>query len=132
MISLKTIGAVLLCAAGALVSTSSMAGYKYALEVYVTGTTAQGALGAARASADSMQYIGCVVADYSSGSSTGYCYARNRVGTSLYCQTTNAAQINSIRAINGQSQVYFTVPSWSSTCSQINLYQVSYNLPSTP
>lgn len=132
MKTLKAIVSVLICAAGAMVASSSSAGYKYNLEVNVSSTTGQGVLGAARASADSTQYIGCTVVSYATGGSTGYCYARNSAGTSISCQTTNASLIHLIQTLNGQSQLYFYVPTGTSTCSQINVYQLSYNTPSTP
>jgi hypothetical protein len=90
--------------AAAVLSTTAFAGFKSSQNVVIsTGSMfANGDAGYVHNSSDGDQYIMCRISG-----STGYCYARNRDQVSRSCSTTNSGLLNAIRAINGDSYIYF-------------------------
>jgi hypothetical protein len=83
------------------------AGYKttYLVSVDAPNRTAYGSMGDARASSDSLQYIGCSYAGYSTYGS-GTCNARNSAGQSVYCYTSDAPMLAAIASVN-DGYLYF-------------------------
>jgi hypothetical protein len=112
--STVVIGLVLgICAsAGVLVSRSVRAGMKSTQEVYITGPdstmyatmTAQGSIGSARNSADSVQFIGCDFGmEFTSNNPnyphrTGGCSARNSAGVLVQCALPDTDNWNTFAA----------------------------------
>jgi hypothetical protein len=106
-----------------LVATSAQAGIKVSYPVVIAGDYFQGAIGTARNSADSNQYLLCQ--DHGSYAN---CKARNTSGTIKSCTTTNANHLNTIRGIGDSSavRVYFNS---SANCTKVVVYQGSYFEP---
>jgi len=98
-----------------LAATAS-AGLRWAYPVFISDSSryAVGTLSDARASADSVQYIGC----YHNSSNNASCYATNASGLSRSCSTSNPAHLTVIRSIGAESYVYFQ---WNTdgTCNYI-------------
>ena len=106
-----------------------LAGSKYTGTVYVTSTHADGTMGDARNSADSVQDIGCYVETTGSGYTT-YCGATNASGTYGGCSTTNTYMANVAMGLSPGVNVGF---SWSgATCTLIGVSNFSYWRPMTP
>jgi len=101
--------------AAAALSTTAFAGFKTAQAVVIADANkfANGDLGYARNTADSTQYIGCQV-----NGDVGNCYARNKDGLSRSCYTSTAKWVNTIRALNGDSYLYFK---WDASGNCINI-----------
>lgn len=120
------------------VGASAMAGLRQAVRSVVVNTaesSAQGQLAGARASGDSMQYIGCSVhssdnlPDQDGGVfRMGFCYARDVRGVSGFCGTFDPAMIATISTVQGDSEVNF---SWDSSgdCTVITVAQISTREP---
>jgi hypothetical protein len=114
--------AVGLCA----VSRDSSAGeYDSTLTVTVNGPAhiAYGALGPARHSADSNQYIGCEnTVSGNTGAQAVYCYARDSGGTYVTCQVSNA-NTNWLIAIAGLNSASYLYLGWDSygNCANIDI-----------
>jgi hypothetical protein len=126
------------CLAAGLVALSApsvFAGYKRSWPVYVNTSSrvAYGALGDARASSDSTQYIDCYVI-YSNGSPFAACEARSSTNTFGICSfsssTTNAA-IQIIATQTASSSYYFT---WDANgnCTYLNVANGSFDTPKVP
>lgn len=108
-------GRIAVLALTVALSTAALAGMKTGQQVYISDANkfANGEIGFVRNTADSTQYIGCTV-----NGDLGSCNARDRNGLSRSCSTTVAKWVNTIRAVNGDSYVYFA---WDSNgkCTQI-------------
>jgi hypothetical protein len=65
-------------------SASAIAGYRYTRQVTVTTQQAYGAIGSARNSGDTLQYIGCDFYATTTYSNL-HCRARNSAGATLHC-----------------------------------------------
>lgn len=76
------------------------AGYKITVPVSVYSTSFTGAMGSARNSADSLQYLFC-----RDNGTNAFCGARDSAGTSKSCTTTNPAHLNIIRSMVGTSRL---------------------------
>jgi hypothetical protein len=101
------------------------AGAKWSNTVYISGTSASGGLGSARASSDSNQYIGCeTIVNY------GYCYVQDASGTSRSC-AFGSAMVPLVMTITESSYLYF---SWdtSGNCNYLHVENASALLPLTP
>lgn len=92
-------------------SASAFAGYKYTRYVTVTTQQAYGAMGSARNSADTLQYIGCEI--YASTTySNLHCRARNSAGATLHCwQDARAYEhmASVVASISDDSYIRFVV-----------------------
>jgi hypothetical protein len=120
----------LVAACGVLgVVCPASAGHKYTFPVYVnyTYSFAEGSLGSARNSADSQQEIECNV----QSGGWGYCYARDASGNFANCYANTEAHFAAIRAINGDSGVFFNWDSYG-YCGTIIVYQGSSREPKQP
>ena len=114
------LGVAILAAAGA-----ATAGAKWTDDVYVnaTGRTGWGALGTARNTSNTTEYIRCAVSfseAWSGGEPYVYCYARDASGTSTSCGAYSKELAEVLHALNGDSYLYFT-GSGTSTCQHIEV-----------
>jgi len=128
----RTLQIVTLLGLTALGSTA-WAGYRYPFEVQIdlVNLTAKGALGSARASADTNQAIGCRIGAGAGGSPTTYCFATNAAGTTVQCSTGDQAIAMVATAIRDSSLVSF---SWNTqgTCLSLTAENYSTNPPLEP
>jgi hypothetical protein len=111
----------------ALAATPALAGYQSNDEVYVDpgGQWAQGSLGAARNSTDSVQYITCDIwAQW--GYESVACSAVDRTGHFMWCTTSDPAFVRAVQSIDESSFVQFGGPD---TCQWI---RVSHGSPYAP
>ena len=102
-------------AAGGLVAlllagTSAWAGLKKTTLVNIdtVARNAYGALGAARASSDTVQYIGCAVLTYSTGNPSIVCNARNAAGTYVSCSSNAPSMVQAATALADGSAINFS------------------------
>jgi hypothetical protein len=96
--------------------------------VYSGGSGAYGALGDARNSgSNTTELIGC--SNYVNGSqSYCYCVARDKVGNTATCLTSDPTYCSRVAALNGDSYLYFLSDS-SGTCNYLNSSNRSDNTP---
>lgn len=97
--------AALLCTG---LTAPSFAGTKTNPTVVVNQTAriASGALGSARNSQDNLQFIGCSVID-STGGAFVTCSARDSLGRSASCRSTDVGKVSVASSISSDSWVYF-------------------------
>lgn len=131
---MKTNKLLMGCAVGALLaSTAAWAGFKstYYADVDTTGRYAYGSYGSARGSADSLQYIGCSVQGFSSGSSRVICEAQNASGVSAFCSSTVPALVTAATSQSGDSYIFFT---WDENgdCTYLYVSNTSNYAPRQP
>ena len=107
--------AATLVVAAAAISTTAFAGFKSGQQVVIIDGSkfANADLGYVRNTGDSTQYIGCEVSG-----DVGYCTARNRDGLTRSCSTSVAKWVNTIRALNGDSYLYFK---WDTNGNCVNI-----------
>jgi hypothetical protein len=111
------------------VVATSQAGQKLTQTVTVNTASrvAYGSLGSARASADTVQFIGC------SALHTGatICTAKNSAGTSATCSTTDPAFRSAANSLNGDSRLEF---GWntSGACTYLQVENYSSWAPKQP
>lgn len=93
-----------------LAGTSAWAGLKKTTLVNIdtSARTAYGALGAARASSDVVQYIGCAVLTYSEGSPSMVCNARNAAGTYVSCSSSAPSMVQTAASLSDGSAINFS------------------------
>lgn len=84
---------------------SAQAGSRRVLQVVIddTARSASGALGAARQSTDSAQFISC----YNEAGPLAVCVARNSAGLQRACTTTDPRHVATIRALRSDSHIFF-------------------------
>ena len=124
MLKVKRIAAVAgICT---LLLTQAMAGDKYVETVIVGATYFSGSMGSARASSDSVQYIGCFMVNGEGGN----CYARDAAGTTKMCYWTNPNFLRTVESINPASSIYVTFS--KGICTYINVGNFSFNRPMSP
>ena len=83
-----------------------------------------GALGSARNSSDSRQYIGCHV----SNDNVAGCSARDQSGTSASCTTQISAQIATIKNVTDSSYVFASFGA-NGQCTSVTVSNRSYYAP---
>lgn len=123
-----------LCVAATLAGTTALAGYKYVAGVTVdlVNRKASGSLADARASADTLQYIGCRTdASSSTGNLSIYCAAQDANRVKAECYTTAPSFVQALAAIQSDSILVFT---WDAngTCTSLNVENWSSNSPKQP
>ena len=96
------------------------AGQKSEAPVIVGSSSAQGALGSARNSTDTRQWIGCNLASWGGGAPEGVCYAENSAGTFLTCYTVKESHLKLIAAAGPDSHILFNVDS-NGFCSNLEV-----------
>jgi hypothetical protein len=99
--------------------------------INVTDHWAIGTLAAARASADSNQWISCAVVS-SGGTTSTFCYAMNSVGTIRSCASNDPAIANVATAVNGDSKIQFNWDGKTSTCTTVYVDNSSRYAPKAP
>jgi hypothetical protein len=113
--------------------TTAWAGYRYPFEVQIdlVNRTAKGALGSARASADTKQAIGCRIGTASGTSPIVYCFANDAAGNLAECSSTDQAIATVATAIRDSSLVSFA---WDSrgACLSLTVENYSSNPPLQP
>jgi hypothetical protein len=109
----------------------ALAGYRQTAPVTVTNNgdgsgSFSGALGDARASSDSTQYIGCAY-----GGTWGWCYAVDARGATAWCLANSAAQMSTIPLVGPSSKltVYYDR---TNNCTSIQVDNFSYTRPAAP
>jgi hypothetical protein len=123
-----------LCVGGTLLG-KARAGLNYTQPVVVHrwpdgSGEAYGALGDARSSADSTQYIGCSVYA-AAGYTTGDCYGRDSSGNWFGCSTLQSSFVQVAASIGGASSLRVA---WNTggDCTDLTVYNYSYNTPMVP
>jgi len=98
-------------------------------EVIIASDFFTGSIGAARNSADTVQYIGCLVYGTASGKSV-YCSARNANGNVAACTSNVAQLIEAVAAMNENS--ILDIGYGGGVCSHIYVQGSSFALPVSP
>lgn len=96
-----------------VLSGTAFAGLKGTYNVVTTASSFSGSLGSARNSADAIQYIGC-----RDQQTVAYCYARDAVGVSKSCTTTNPTHLAMIRGWTDSTYVRINFNT-AGTCTNI-------------
>jgi hypothetical protein len=120
----------LVVSAAVALGSAAWAGYKTTYSVFVGSGIAWGAMGDARASADSTTYIGCSRSGYP-GSYMIQCYAKNASGTYGTCAINDPAMASTVASITPSSYIFFE---WnaSNTCTYLSVDNASYLTPIQP
>lgn len=120
----------------ALVAAPALAGNRQSAPVTISFSpdgsgSFSGALGDARASGDSSQWIGCAFGAGTSNAPWSYCYAVDAAGHNAWCYANNAPQLQVVGLIGPSSKltVYFDR---SGNCSSIQVDNFSYTRPTSP
>ena len=130
---------IALCSVVALVGAggSVLAGQKtestVSISVQGVSSTASGAVGTARASADGNQMISCTITGLTTANNVS-CSARDAAGNFLSC-TANSNATFLTEAVNGigpNSRLYFVVENATGRCTQINSTNGSQFKPVVP
>jgi hypothetical protein len=113
-----------------LTATSAQAGLRTFLPVSINDTAmnAQGALGAARSTSDTRQYLSCKTSSDTSNSVLGQCFAVNADGVFRSCFTFNANLVAAMRSIGSDASVLF---GWdvNGACTGVSVYSGSDTPP---
>jgi hypothetical protein len=114
-----------LALAAAALSATAFAGMKTAQQVQIVDGNkfANGELGYVRNTGDTVQYIGCTVTG-----DNGYCTARNKDGLTRSCSSSVAKWVNTMRAVNADTYLYFK---WDASGNCVNII-VDNNSTSAP
>jgi hypothetical protein len=107
------------------------AGAKYTRLVQISSTSFYGSVGSARASAGTIQYIGCGVSWDPTNGLYVECDAQDANGYYQYCTTQNTDAARVALSVNNMSWIYATFDS-SNHCTKIEVGNDSADLPSTP
>ncbi len=125
--------AMALCVAATLTGTTALAGYKYvaALQVDLVNRKASGSLADTRATADTLQYIGCRLSTSGNTTVSVYCAAQDANRVKAECYTTAPSFVQALAAIQSDSILVFT---WDAngTCTSLNVENWSSNSPKQP
>ena len=86
----------------------AQAGYKlnFPVNINLTSRYAQGSLGSARNSIDTVQYIECSF-DIWPASKAAYCYVKNAAGTTANCYTTDPALVAAVQELDDDGWILF-------------------------
>lgn len=109
---------------------TALAGMHQIHPVVIQDDTAWGNLGDARSSANGSEYIGCHVFG-ASGSSMAICEARDERGSSLFCSSTDPAQVTAASSFGPTAFVTFGVDK-DGRCRHIWTLNLSYYAPAAP
>ena len=97
----------------------------------MSSSYAEGAIGDARASSDSHEYIGCATIAPTSGSVYGWCAATDPTGHFVSCSWSTAEQAAAVATLTPQSWIYFLINT-NGTCGEIAVENLSYYQPAAP
>ena len=123
-----------LCVAATLAGTTALAGYKYVAGVTVdlVNRKASGSLADARASADTLQYIGCRTdASSSTANLSIYCAAQDAKGVKASCYSSAQNFVQMMSSLRSDSILIFTWDA-NNTCTSLNVENWSSNSPKQP
>jgi hypothetical protein len=100
----------------------------FAVTIDDIGMSADGPLGSARNSGDTLQLIGCYTAADAGSGSVGLCHAVDANGVARQCFTYDPQLIATIRSLNGDSDLTFY---WNSdgSCSGVSVSNNSVFAP---
>lgn len=104
--------------------------YSFPVDVNLASGYARGAMGDARNSADTVQFIGCYHSA-SAGSSVVACEAQTASGAYKSCVTTDANMVASARGISAGSYIFFRWDA-SGACTGVHVTNYSWVRPSAP
>lgn len=108
-----------------------MAGAKYSLPVEAGPSYAWGSMGQARASANTIEYIGCM--SYASATVRfAFCSARDAAGDSASCRTYDDKFIRVAESAGSDSTLEFHVDTDGYTCRSITVMNDSRYQPRQP
>jgi len=101
------------------------------VSITVSGSnaTAAGAVGTARNSADTNQFISCTVQGFT-GSNAVFCSARTAAGTNFSCTGNGANLAASVAAMDTGSRLFIFAQ--SGVCQQIDVTNSSQHKPKVP
>ena len=118
---------------GLAVSSETWAGFQETVLVTIdmTNRGAGGSLADARSSADSVQYIGCIVAATNPGGTTMYCSAKDSTGTYVNCTSSDPDLVDAARSVKGDSDIAFYWDS-NANCTLLWVQNYSVNSPKQP
>lgn len=88
----------------------------------------KGNLRTVRNTADTVQYIGCSIYAYASGSYSIVCTSRDATGQTRNCQTGDANMIKQAQSINPASYIYFSLKPDGVTCDRLIVVNESFNM----
>ena len=112
---------------------SALAGSKLVstVSIDVAGKRASGAIGSARASADTRQWIGCYSGAYADGSVMGFCGAVDANGLTRQCTIRDPKQLEEVRSLSSDGHISFR---WndSGLCTEVIVMHMSYWAPKAP
>jgi hypothetical protein len=94
------------------------------------GGAAYGSMGSARASADTVEYIGCWVNATQTTISMS-CGAEDASGNMLLCLSSSPSMVQAVQAIASDSYLTFSTD-LTSECLSLQVKTASFNLPKTP
>src|ERR1043165_3759838 len=125
---LRRVLSVLAIATLVSVAPLAHAGFKAGFGVTVDQVNgyANGALGTARNSADSNEYLDCY-ATYGTGPAA-YCAARDAAGYVVGCFTSDPNKVAALSSITSNSYISFSFDS-SGTCTELAIENTSYYPP---
>lgn len=89
---------------------------------------AKGTFYSVRNSSDTVQYIGCSLYAYDTGSHSATCYARSATAEYVSCHTSDANMLSVVKTLNPASYLYFVVNA-NGSCDRVITVNASYNLP---
>ncbi|WP_242107387.1 hypothetical protein [Luteimonas aquatica] len=114
----------------ALAATANAGQVKPSQQVVIEGGAASGSLGAARASADRLQSIGCL-SDIGNAMADVWanCYATDAKGQYVYCWTDDPRMVSIVQSITPYSFVNFSWDESTRRCSSVRVRNVSDTLP---
>ena len=99
------------------------------ISVSGSNATAVGAVGTARNSADSTQFISCTVQGFTSSNAV-FCSARTVGGTTFGCTANSASLAASVSAMDTGSRLF--IAAQSGVCTQIDVTNSSQHKPKVP
>jgi hypothetical protein len=113
--------------------TTAWAGRKVSAWVSIDNNSrrASGNLGTVRNSADSLQYIGCLFHQYTSGYNSVYCYAQDSSGHYAGCTTTSTAMNQAVSGIGSDTALSFGWDTYGN-CTDVQIENGSYMEPKQP
>lgn len=122
-------------AATLLVAGGASAGAKIAYPVTIAinqngvAMSAKGAMGTARNSANTKEYIGCTV---QAKPASVRCWAVDANGKGASCTSTDPAIIQAALGVIAESNLFFTIAADATTCSGLWVSTFSYHEPKQP
>ena len=115
----------------AVVGGTASAGFKLSGPVVISGTLAFGTVGDARASANTVEYIGCSVTGSTTSGLSATCGARDANSNNKSCSTSDPGLVQVAANVKAFSWIAFT-HNTSGQCLTLAVYNYSYYPPMVP